>query len=93
MQDFFGKNGNDENKKQKTSELLSKKSSVSTDSSISKKQAPGKNEPQQVEKPFHPPKHFVFPKKKCGQRDRSCQHSWFETFDWLHYDERYEAHH
>ncbi|XP_066910501.1 zinc finger MYM-type protein 1-like [Clytia hemisphaerica] len=42
---------------------------------------------QQVDKPFHPPKHFVFPKKKCGSRERSCQHAWFETYDWLHYDE------
>lgn len=38
---------------------------------------------------FHPPKHFSFPKKKSGKRERSCQHSWFETYKWLHYDEMY----
>ena len=41
-----------------------------------------------VEKAFHPPKDFVFPKTRFGNRDRSCQHNWFEDFTWLHYDER-----
>ena len=36
--------------------------------------------------PFRPPKSFVFPKTKVGDRNRSCQHQWFEKFPWLHYD-------
>ena len=36
--------------------------------------------------PFRPPKSYVFPKTKVGERNRSCQHQWFEKFPWLHYD-------
>lgn len=36
--------------------------------------------------PFRPHKSFVFPKTKIGERNRSCQHQWFEKFPWLHYD-------
>ena len=32
------------------------------------------------EKPYHPPKDFIFPKSKFGARNRSCQHKWFETY-------------
>ena len=39
--------------------------------------------------PFHPPKAYVFPKTRIGDRDRSCQQHWFNDFPWLHYDERY----
>ena len=42
-----------------------------------------------LDKPFHPTKDFIFPKTKIGNRDRACQHQWFENFPWLHYDERY----
>ncbi|MEM6831947.1 MAG: DUF4371 domain-containing protein [Bacteroidota bacterium] len=38
------------------------------------------------EKPYHPPKDFIFPKSKFGARSRSCQHKWFKTYQWLHYD-------
>ena len=38
---------------------------------------------------FHPPKHYVFPKTRIADRDRSCQQHWFKDFPWLHYDERY----
>ena len=41
-----------------------------------------------VEKPFHPTKDYIFPKSRFGNRDRSCQHQWFNDFPWLHYDER-----
>ena len=37
-------------------------------------------------KPFHPPRHFVFPKRIIGTRARYCQRSWFDTFKFLHYD-------
>ena len=39
------------------------------------------------EKPYHPPKEFIFPKTKIGSRNRSCgQHKWFNDYLWLHYD-------
>ena len=38
---------------------------------------------------FHPPSDYVFPTKRIGDRDRSCQHSWFKDFPWLRYDERF----
>ena len=37
-------------------------------------------------KPFHPPRHFVFPKQIIGNRARYCQRSWFDTYEFLHYD-------
>ena len=33
-----------------------------------------------------PTKTFTFPKTKIGDRNRSCQHQWFEQFPWLIYD-------
>ena len=39
-----------------------------------------------LEKPYHPPKNFVFPKTKFGSRYRSCQYKWFNDYTWLHYD-------
>lgn len=33
-----------------------------------------------------PAKTFTFPKTKIGERNRSCQHKWFEQFPWLIYD-------
>ena len=40
-------------------------------------------------KPFHPPMSFKFPKTVSGTgkntKNRSCQHEWFQKFDWLHY--------
>ena len=39
-----------------------------------------------VDKPFRPPSSFKFPTRRYGARDRSCQHSWFKDFDFLHYD-------
>lgn len=44
-----------------------------------------------VDKPFHPPSSFRFPTRKYGLRDRSCQHSWFSEFDFLHYDIEVDA--
>ena len=39
------------------------------------------------EKPYHPPKEFIFPKTKIGSRNRSCgQRKWFNDYPWLHYD-------
>ena len=39
------------------------------------------------EKPYHPPKEFIFPKTKIGSRNRSCgQHKWFNDYPCLHYD-------
>ena len=35
---------------------------------------------------YCPPKDFLFPKTTFGTRNRSCQHKWFETYPWLHYD-------
>ena len=35
---------------------------------------------------FRPDKSFKFPKTTIGNRDRGCQHQWFEDFKWLHYD-------
>ena len=37
-------------------------------------------------KPFHPPRHFVFPKRIISKRARYCQRSWFDTYEFLHYD-------
>ena len=37
---------------------------------------------------FRPEKSFEFPKSKFGNRDRRCQHQWFQDFKWLHYDVR-----
>ena len=34
---------------------------------------------------FIPPKRFQFPGRKCGQRLRRCQMSWWERYPWLHY--------
>lgn len=40
----------------------------------------------------HPSKRFVFPKQTSGlSRNRSVQHSWFERFDWLHYNEENDS--
>ena len=39
-----------------------------------------------IEKPFHLPITFSFPKTKFGKKNRSCQASWFVKFPWLHYD-------
>ena len=36
--------------------------------------------------PYHPPKDFTFPKTKFGSCNGSCQHNWFDTYQWLHYD-------
>ena len=36
--------------------------------------------------PFHPGRSFVFPKKKFGKRERSCQFQWFVDYPFLHYD-------
>ena len=36
--------------------------------------------------PFHPGRSFVFPKKKFGKRERSCQSQWFVDYPFLHYD-------
>lgn len=40
-------------------------------------------------KQFRPPENFNFPKKKIGQRERSCHYHWFQKYKWLHYEERY----
>ena len=37
------------------------------------------------------PKLLVFPKRKCGIKDRCFQCNWFEKWSWLHYDELNEA--
>ena len=37
-------------------------------------------------KPFHPPRHFVFQKRIISKRARYCQRSWFDTYEFLHYD-------
>ena len=39
---------------------------------------------ERADKPHHPPSSFKFPTRKYGSRDRSCQHSWFSEFDFLH---------
>ena len=39
------------------------------------------------EKPYHPPKEFIFPKTKIRSRNHlSGQHKWFNDYPWLHYD-------
>ena len=38
------------------------------------------------EKPYHPTKDFTFPKTKFAGQNRSCQHTWFGTYPWLHYN-------
>lgn len=40
-----------------------------------------------TEKPFHPKKDFKFPKTKFASRERSCQSTWFESYEWLHYNQ------
>ena len=37
-------------------------------------------------KPFHLPRHFVFPKRIISERARYCQRSWFDIYEFLHYD-------
>ena len=37
---------------------------------------------------YRPPKSFIFPKTTFGNRERRCQHQWFEDYNWLHYDEK-----
>ena len=37
-------------------------------------------------RPFHPPRHFVFQKQIISKRARYCQRSWFDTYEFLHYD-------
>ena len=37
---------------------------------------------------FHHVSIFQFPKKKCGNQERSCQTNWFQTFSLLHNDTR-----
>ena len=44
-----------------------------------------------AEKPFHPGQGFVFPKKKFGAREQSCQSQWFIDFPFLHYDVERDA--
>ena len=36
--------------------------------------------------PFHPGRKFIFPKRRFGARERSCQAQWFIDFPFLHYD-------
>ena len=38
------------------------------------------------DKPFYPPRSFVFLKRFIGKRAHYCQHNWFNTFEFLHYD-------
>ena len=42
-------------------------------------------------KPFHPPRNFIFPKRIIGKRARYCQRSWFDNFEFLHYDTSKDA--
>lgn len=35
---------------------------------------------------FHPTRTFVFPRRKFGARERSCQWQWFQDYPFLHYD-------
>ena len=35
----------------------------------------------------HQPKSLVFPKRKCGIKDRCFQRDWFDKWPWLHYNE------
>ena len=35
--------------------------------------------------PNHPPISYVFPKRS---KSRSCQHAWFSSWSWLHYNEQ-----
>ena len=35
---------------------------------------------------FHPPAGFSFPKRRFGDRERSCQAKWFVDYPFLHYD-------
>ena len=46
------------------------------------------NVAQRIDRNFlcRPPKTFIFTKTKDGDRNRSCQHQWFEQFPWLLYD-------
>ena len=40
------------------------------------------------DKPFNRSDDFCFPKRKFGEKQRSCQAHWFRQFEWLHYDEQ-----
>ena len=40
---------------------------------------------------FHPSRDFVFPKMIICKRPRYCQRSWFDKFDFLHYDTEKDA--
>ena len=39
----------------------------------------------------HQPKSLIFPKRKCGIKDRCFQRDWFEKWSWLHYNELNDA--
>ena len=39
----------------------------------------------------HQPIKILFPKRKYGLQKRAFQSTWFETFPWLHYDERSDS--
>ena len=41
-----------------------------------------------VDKCYQPKQGFSFPKTKVGCKYRSCQSSWFESYPWLHYDQK-----
>lgn len=37
------------------------------------------------------PKNFKFPKRRFGSQNRSFQPSWFDDYNWLHYDEKKDS--
>ena len=37
--------------------------------------------------PNYPPISYVFPKRSFGSKGRSCQHAWFSSWSWLHYND------
>ena len=63
-----------------------KDSSKQNDSMECERPCGSSNEKNVPKEAYHPPKGFVFPKTKFGKRERSCQHNWFESYPWLHYD-------
>ena len=45
----------------------------------------------EIDDKSHQPKLPVFPKRKCGIKDRCFQHDWFEKWSWLYYNELNDA--
>lgn len=40
---------------------------------------------EKIVSPYHPLENYKLPKRTFGKSNRTCQSSWFKTYEWLHY--------